>query len=120
LLEMLVRDVPALCSIVVLLGGRCAHPTAEQRLRAAALSSSVFDTLRRNDPQRLRDAVDRMRFVTGEITEPDLGLTPEAFAALAREVDVIINVAASVNFREELDRALAINALALMGLTRLA
>jgi fatty acyl-CoA reductase len=119
-LEKLVRDVPALAGIVVLLRGNRAHPTAEQRFHAEVLPSSVFDPLRRQDPQRLRDAVQAMRFVSGEITEPQLGLSSDAFAALGREVDVIVNVAASVNFREELDQALAVNALALRGLTRLA
>ncbi|HJV61931.1 MAG TPA: fatty acyl-CoA reductase [Albitalea sp.] len=119
-LEKLVREVPGIASIVVLLRGNAAHPGAEQRFHAEVLASSVFDHLRRTDPQRLRDAVQRMRFVTGEITEADFGLSPAAFAELAGDVDVIVNVAASVNFREELDQALAINALALLSLTRLA
>jgi fatty acyl-CoA reductase len=119
-LEKLVRDVPEIASLVVLLRGSKTHPSAEQRFHAEVLSSSVFDHLRRTNPQRLRDAVGRVRFVTGEITEPDFGLAADAFAALASEVDVIVNVAASVNFREELDQALSINALALFGLTRLA
>lgn len=119
-LEKLVRDVPGIASIVVLLRGNAAHPTASQRFHAEVLSSSVFDHLRRTDPQRLRDAVARMRFVTGEITEPGFGLNKQDFTELAGEIDVIVNVAASVNFREELDRALAINALALHDITRLA
>lgn len=118
-LEKLLRELPD-ASVTVLLRGSKAHPTAEQRFRAEVLSSSVFDPLRRADPKRLHDAVARMRFVTGEITETMFGLAPADFAALAREVDVVVNVAASVNFREELDRALAINALALMDLTLLA
>lgn len=119
-LEKLVRDVPGLAGIVVLLRGNRAHPSAEQRFRAEVLQSSVFDHLRRTDPQRLHAAIARMRFVTGEITEPMFGLDASEFEALSREVDVVVNVAASVNFREELDRALAINTLALMDLTLLA
>jgi fatty acyl-CoA reductase len=119
-LERLIREVPGIASLVLLLRGNAAHPTAAQRFHAEVLSSSVFDRLRRNDPQRLRDAVARMRFVTGEITEPGFGLGEDEFASLAKEVDAIVNVAASVNFREELDQALAINALALLDITRLA
>jgi alcohol-forming fatty acyl-CoA reductase len=119
-LEKLVRAVPDIAGITLLLRGNRAHPTAEARFRAEVLSSSVFDTLRRTAPERLHEAVSRMRFVTGEITEPSLGLSPGDFRDLAREIDVIVNVAASVNFREELDRALSINALALRDLTRLA
>jgi len=119
-LERLIREVPGIASLVLVLRGNAAHPTASQRFRAEVLSSSVFDPLRRTDPHRLRDAVGRMRFVTGEITEPSFGLGADEFALLAKEVDAIVNVAASVNFREELDQALAINALALLDITRLA
>jgi dTDP-4-dehydrorhamnose reductase len=48
--------------------------------------------------------------MTGEVTEPGFGLPKAAFHALARRVDLVINAAASVNFREALDEALAINA----------
>jgi hypothetical protein len=43
-----------------------------------------------------------------------------AFNALARRVDLIINAAASVNFREALDEALAINAISVQNITELA
>ncbi|CAG1018440.1 alcohol-forming fatty acyl-CoA reductase [Burkholderiaceae bacterium] len=119
-LEKLIREVPGIASIVLLLRGTRAHASAEQRFHAEVLNSSVFDALRRSDPLRLHEAVARMRFVTGEITAPRFGLAEAEFAALASEVDVIVNVAASVNFREELDQALAINTLALLHLTQLA
>lgn len=119
-LEKLIREVPGIGSIVLLLRGNRAHPTASQRFHAEVLSSSVFDHLRRTDPERLRAAVARMRFVTGEITTPGFGLSRADFEELASSIDAIVNVAASVNFREELDQALAINALALLDITRLA
>jgi len=119
-LEKLIREVPDIASLVLLLRGNAAHPTAMARFHAQVLSSSVFDHLRATAPERLAEAVKRMRFVTGEITEPGFGLAPRDFEELARGVDVIVNVAASVNFREELDQALAINALALQDITRLA
>jgi fatty acyl-CoA reductase len=42
------------------------------------------------------------------------------FDTLRREVDVIINIAASVNFLEELDKAVAVNAFGLLLLAKLA
>ena len=119
-LEKLIRELPGLGGISLLLRGSEAHAGAEQRFRAEVLSSSVFDRLRSTEPQRLADALARLRFVTGDIAAPQLGLSRLAFEDLAQGVDVIINVAASVDFREELDRALDVNALALLSLTRLA
>jgi thioester reductase-like protein len=57
---------------------------------------------------------------TGEVTEPGFGMPITAFNALARRVDLIINAAASVNFREALDEALAINAISVQNITELA
>jgi len=119
-LEKLVRDVPGIASIVVLLRGSRAQPDAAQRFQAEVLRASVFDRLRRDDPQRLHDACRRMRVVSADLAEPDLGLSADAFAALARDIDVIVNVAASVDFREPLDQAIAINTLSLRALSKLA
>lgn len=110
LLETLMREVPQVAQFVLLLRGDARHPDAQQRLHAQVLASPVFDRLRRDDPARFQALVaDKLRVVAGEITAPRLGLSVAAFDALADEVDVIVNVAASVNFREALDRALAIN-----------
>jgi len=119
-LEKLIRELPGIAGYVLLLRGSRAQPDATQRFHAEVLRASVFDRLRREDPQRLHAAVARVQVVGGEIGKPDFGLSPEAFAALAKHVDVIVNVAASVDFREALDQALAINTLSLVSLARLA
>jgi len=107
-LEKLIREIPGIASLVLLLRG-----DAQERFRKEVLGSSVFEHLRRTDPLRLQAAVQRMRFVSGEIAQPRLGLSVQALEALATEVDVVIHVAASVDFREPLDEALAVNALSL-------
>jgi hypothetical protein len=63
---------------------------------------------------------EKIECIGGELTEPGFGLPITAFNALARRIDVVINAAASVNFREALDEALAINALSVQNLTELA
>jgi len=81
----------------------------------------VFDTLRAQRPGELeRFFAEKIECITGEITEPDFGLPNAQFRELASRVDIVINAAASVNFREPLDQALAINALSLCHLTELA
>jgi fatty acyl-CoA reductase len=63
---------------------------------------------------------ERVECVTGEVTEPHFGLGREGFLDLAARTGLVINAAASVNFREPLDQALAINTLSLHHLTALA
>jgi nucleoside-diphosphate-sugar epimerase len=121
LLERLMREVPGIAQFVLLLRGDSRHPDPAQRLQAQVLASPVFDRLRHSQPERFREIVQhRLRVLPGEVTAPRLGLSVAAFDALAGEVDVIVNVAASVNFREPLDRALSVNAAPLRELARLA
>jgi len=117
LLEKLVRTVPDLERIVLLIRpgeGGGAHARFVREIAA----SSVFDPLRAARPACLeRFFAERVECVTGEVTEACFGLPPHRFAQLARSVDLIVNAAASVDFREPLDQALAINALSLRHLT---
>jgi nucleoside-diphosphate-sugar epimerase len=120
LLEKLIRTVPDLRRIVLLIraGG---SGDARARFEREVAASSVFDHLRAVRPAWLeRFLAERVECVTGEITAPGFGLAPARFAELAREVDVIVNAAASVDFREPLDEALAINTLSLRHVTAFA
>jgi len=120
LLEKLVRTVPDVERIVLLIragDGGDAHARFAREIAA----SSVFDHLRATRPAWLeRFFAERIECVTGEVTEVCFGLAPQRFAQLARGIDVIVNAAASVDFREPLDQALAINALSLRHLTAFA
>jgi nucleoside-diphosphate-sugar epimerase len=120
LLEKLIRTVPDLGRIVLLVraGG---HGDARARFEREIAPSTVFDDLRAFRPARLaRFLAERVECVTGEITAPGFGLPPARFEALARTVDVVVNAAASVDFREPLDQALAINTLSLRHVTAFA
>jgi fatty acyl-CoA reductase len=120
LLEKLIRTVPDLGRIVLLIraGG---NGDARARFEREVAASSVFDHLRAVRPAWLeRCLAERVECVTGEITAPGFGLAPARFAELAREVDMVVNAAASVDFREPLDEALAINTLSLRHVTAFA
>lgn len=119
-LEKLIRTVPDIGRIILLIrsadGG-----DARTRFEREVATSSVFERLRAERPQFLQSFLaERVECVTGAVTEPGFGLPALAFAALARRVDLVINAAASVNFREALDVALSINALSVRHIAELA
>lgn len=120
-LEKLIRAVPDIGGIYLLIRGNKRHPDARSRFLNEIATSSVFDRLREADTEAF-DAFleDRIHCVTGEVTEPGFGLGVPACRKLAMELDAVINSAASVNFREELDKALTINTLCLENIAQLA
>jgi fatty acyl-CoA reductase len=110
-LEKLIRTVPDLDGVILLIRGGEAGDARARFLRQIA-ASSIFDPLRAERGAWLeRFFAERVECVTGEVTEPRFGLDPQAFQALAARTGLVINAAASVNFREPLDQALAINTL---------
>lgn len=118
-LEKLIRTVPDVGRVVLLIrGGRKGN--ARERFDREVATSSVFDRLRAEQPAFLENFfAEKIECITGEVTEPGFGLSATRFVELAGRIDVAINAAASVNFREPLDQALAINALSLHHLTAL-
>ena len=121
ILEKLIRAVPDIGGIHLLIRGNKRHPDAHSRFLNEIATSSVFDRLRQEDNEALETFLDeRLYCVTGEVTEPLFGLSAESFRKLAGNLDAVINSAASVNFREELDKALAINTRCLDNVAELA
>lgn len=120
-LEKLIRAVPDVGRLVLLIRNGGGSDGARGRFEREIAASSVFDKLRAEQPDALlRFFFDKIECVTGEVTEPGLGLPVGKFAELAGRVDVVINAAASVNFREPLDQALLINALSVRNIAALA
>lgn len=120
-LEKLIRAVPDIGGIHLLIRGNKRHPNARERFLHEIATSSVFERLRQEDNDAFETFIDeRIHCITGEVTKPGFGLTPERFSALASRTDAFINSAASVNFREELDKALTINTLCLNNVVELA
>ncbi len=120
-LEKLIRAVPDVGSIILLIRAGGNGADARARFEREIASSSVFDRLRAERPHFLQGFfADKVDCVTGEVTESGFGLPLSAFALLSRQVDLVINAAASVNFREELDVALSINTLSVLNVAALA
>ncbi len=112
--EKLLRDTPDIGGIYLLIRGSKNYPDANDRFAHEIACSSIFDRLKANGEQVFqRLCSQKIHCITGEVTESQFGLESEQFESLAKKVDVIVNSAASVNFREALDQALSINALCL-------
>lgn len=120
-LEKLIRTVPDIGGIHLLIRGNKRHPSARERFLNEIACSSVFERLRLDDSEAFDSFLDsKVHCVTGEVTQPAFGLPQDQFESLAGRLDAVINSAASVNFREELDKALAINTLCLENIAALA
>ncbi|RJF99863.1 dehydrogenase [Noviherbaspirillum saxi] len=120
-LEKLIRTVPDIGCLILPIRSTGSAASAHERFEREIASSSIFDRLRSERPDWLRGFfANRIECLGCEITEAGFGLPASRFIELAGKVDVIINAAASVNFREPLDAALRINTLSLHHLTALA
>jgi alcohol-forming fatty acyl-CoA reductase len=120
-LEKLIRAVPEIGGVHLLIRGNRNNSDARSRFLNEIASSSVFDRLRHEDNDAFESFIDsRVHFVTGEVTAPRFGMDAAAFKKLAGRIDAFVNSAASVNFREELDKALQINTLCLSNVAALA
>lgn len=119
-LEKLLRSVPDVQRIHLIIRANQNFHTAEERFYNEIINSSIFDQLRsRSDVDFKLFCQQKLSFITGDITQPRLGLSLESFQTLGQQLDLIINSAASVDFREPLDSALKINALSLYSIAAL-
>lgn len=100
LVEKLLRHVPD-CRLTLLVRG-ADSAAAKQRFVALANGEPLFAGL----PQ---DCFSRVDCIAGDITAPRLGMPAEARDALRDRIALVINSAASVDFDEPLDEAIAIN-----------
>jgi nucleoside-diphosphate-sugar epimerase len=113
LLERILWQLPQVRRIVLLMRPHCpGDPDAAVSARAdrAVFGSSIFNRLRVRHGERF-DAFIRHKVtaVAGDLSSPDLGLSPNSIELLGSEVDFIINVAAEVNFQGRLDCAVRSN-----------
>jgi nucleoside-diphosphate-sugar epimerase len=86
--------------------------SVEQRLEREVLQANALARVRELHGARFNDLMrEKVVAVAGDLTQEKLGIKPIQYAQLAREVDIVINSAASVVFDEEIDQALQLNTL---------
>ena len=106
LVEKLLRSAPEVRRIYLLIRPT-RHATVEERLEREVFASPAFDRLREIHGTRFPTVMrQKVVAVAGDLTLDHLGLDAERYAELTREVDIVINSAATVVFDEQLDLAL--------------
>ena len=100
-LEKFIRSLPEFKRIYVMVRAKKSIPI-QQRLEKEILNAEMFDQLFAKNPGLKESMRDKVIAVAGDLVINRLGISDEARAILTREVDVIINVAASVKFDEPL------------------
>ena len=95
--------------------------TIEERLTKEILSSEIFSFVQKLKPQLSLDELkQKIKPIAGDLIIDKLGLSVEDRAELVRELDIIINCAASVNFDDPLLDAIQINYFGCMRMLELA
>ena len=103
LLEKLLRSCPGLCKIYVL--ARSKRGESPQNRIEQILKGPLFRSLAENQP----NVVEKLIPISGDIAEPNLGISPPDEEIIANNVSVIIHLAATVRFDEELPSAITLN-----------
>ncbi|XP_017886873.1 putative fatty acyl-CoA reductase CG5065 [Ceratina calcarata] len=104
ILEKLLRSCPRLDTIFILVRPK-RNKTVDQRHKEL-LGNTIFDKIRTNDPALLNKVCP----VKGDVTLPNLGLSPEDRHVLEQRVNIVFHSAATVKFDEPLKVAVNLNA----------
>ncbi|MCB1202975.1 MAG: SDR family oxidoreductase, partial [Verrucomicrobiae bacterium] len=114
ILEKILRDLPEVGRVILLVRGKGGEDRSDEgawrRAETEVFGSDLFARLRREISCDFdRFVREKVECLAGDVRHSDLGLGAERYASLGEAVDLVINCAASVNFRERLDTAVAIN-----------
>lgn len=110
MIEKILREQPDVRRIYLLVRGG-SQERAEQRL-GDVIESPVFDRVRSAQGSSYESFMrDKLRAVDGRLDAEGLGIGAETMEELRREVDVVVNSAATTTFDERYDMAIQINTL---------
>ncbi|CAH2056235.1 unnamed protein product, partial [Iphiclides podalirius] len=113
LVEKLLRSCPKIKRIYLLMRPKRGQDVASRLTELT--QSPLFETLRKERPQELNKIVP----IVGDITEPELGISPADQAMLCQKVSVVFHSAATVKFDEKLKLSVTINMLGTQQLVQL-
>jgi len=102
-------DLPEIGKLYLLVRGQKANP-GQTRFEKMVEESPVFDPLFERYGDALGDwLAQKVEVVEGDVSQPDLGLSPDVAARLKQELDLIINSSGLTDFNPDLRDALAVN-----------
>ncbi|KNA24879.1 hypothetical protein SOVF_011660 [Spinacia oleracea] len=111
LVEKLLRIQPNVNKLYLLVRARDAQ-AADVRLQHEVLGKDLFKVLRRKWGTNFESFVsEKITAVAGDISYENLGLTVDQMKQIYKDIDVVINVAATIKFDERYDVALGVNTL---------
>jgi glycerol-3-phosphate O-acyltransferase/nucleoside-diphosphate-sugar epimerase len=120
MLEKLLWALPGVDRVFILLR-RKKGLTLEQRFKRELLGNACFDRLRSVYGLRYEEFMcAKIVPVEGDLSAPGLGLSEADRARLVRETNIVLSVAASVDFNARLDDAIKTNILGVMDLLKMA
>lgn len=107
-LAMVLQHFPQVGRIYVLLRGK--GRGVRERFEKIVNESPAFKPLHDAYDGRMNEFVSqRVEVVGGDVSQPGLGIEPDTFARLLRDVDVVINFAGLVDFNPDVRESLASN-----------
>ena len=116
-LAQILDEVPRIGKIYLLIR-RQRTTSSQRRFEKIFEESPVFEPLQERFGDRFAEFVsERVEVVEGDVSQPGLGISPEARAHLARHVDLVINSSGLTDFNPDLREALASNVAPMLHLT---
>lgn len=108
-LAKVLQEIPDIGKVYLLIR-RQRSVTAKRRFEKIASESPVFDKLHEihgDDFGKL--LAEKIEIVEGDISQPNLGMTPDDCARLQSQLDLVINSSGLTDFNPDLRQALSIN-----------
>ncbi|CAL5032760.1 unnamed protein product [Urochloa decumbens] len=120
LVEKILRVQPDASKIYLLVRGADAS-SAQQRVQEEVINTELFGLLMEKHGNGFQQLIqEKVVAVAGDIIYENLGLEAPVLKALAEEMDVIVNIAATTNFYERYDVSLDVNVMGVKHLCQFA
>ena len=108
-LAKVLQEIPDIGKVYLLIR-RQRSVTAKRRFEKIASESPVFDKLHEIHGDNFGKLLaEKIEIVEGDISQPNLGLTPDDCARLQSQLDLVINSSGLTDFNPDLRQALSIN-----------
>ncbi|GAM27335.1 hypothetical protein SAMD00019534_105100 [Acytostelium subglobosum LB1] len=107
LLEKIIRDLPLVEKVYIVIRGN-----AKDRFEDDIVASRIWDVMReRLGGNEQFEKMLRAKVIplSGDLSKDDMGLCAEDLKVICEEVNIVLHCAASIDFRERLDKAIESN-----------